>query len=127
MPGESEGPDAGGAGDGFPAPDAPRASVVFKRSLATGARGGARGHAVESRRSRNRNGRGRGGGSNPGRGELARGGRGRRKSDRSSLTTRKGSTEGSVSARRSLPLITMIVAKSVIRSCCHLATHCDSF
>ena len=90
MPGESEGPDAGGAGDGFPAPDAPRASVVFKRSLATGARGGARGAAGESRRSRNRNGRGRGGGSNPGRGELARGGRGRRKSDGSDAARRRG-------------------------------------
>ena len=59
MPGESDA-DAGGAA----ATEAPRASVVFKRSLAVGERGGARGHAVRSS-PRNR----RGGGSNPGRGK----------------------------------------------------------
>jgi alkylated DNA repair dioxygenase AlkB len=70
MPGEIDGIDT------F---DAPRASVVFKRSLAVGKGGGTRGHAVTTRvtaprgpgaGNRNR----RGGGSNPARGGGARGG-----------------------------------------------------
>jgi alkylated DNA repair dioxygenase AlkB len=70
MPGEIDGIDV------F---DAPRASVVFKRSLAVGKGGGTRGHAVTTRvtaprgpgaGNRNR----RGGGSNPARGGGARGG-----------------------------------------------------
>lgn len=68
--------------DGINVFDAPRASVVFKRSLAVGKGGGTRGHAVTTRGdaprgpgagNRNR----RGGGSNPARGGGARGGRGR--------------------------------------------------
>ena len=68
MPGEIDGETL----------DAPRASVVFKRSLAVGKGGGTRGHAVTTRvaapapgaGNRNR----RGGGSNPTRGGGARGG-----------------------------------------------------
>ena len=65
--------------DGIDTVDAPRASVVFKRSLAVGKGGGTRGHAVTTRGTaprgpgagnRNR----RGGGSNPARGGGARGG-----------------------------------------------------
>ena len=78
MPGES---DVRGDAN---ASDAPRASVVFKRSLATGKRGGARGHAVGGGEKKNAssgkirgNRRRGGGGSSSGRGVRARGGRGR--------------------------------------------------
>ena len=78
MPGES---DVRGDAN---ASDAPRASVVFKRSLATGKRGGARGHAVGGGEKKNAssgkirgNRRRGGGGSSSGRGVPARGGRGR--------------------------------------------------
>ena len=74
MPGEND-----TRGDASDASDAPRASVVFKRSLATGKRGGARGHAVgggEKKKNRGNRNRG-GGGSSPGRGVPARGARAR--------------------------------------------------
>ena len=78
MPGES---DVRGDAN---ASDAPRASVVFKRSLATGKCGGARGHAVGGGEKKNAssgkirgNRRRGGGGSSSGRGVRARGGRGR--------------------------------------------------
>ena len=75
MPGEND-----TRGDASDASDAPRASVVFKRSLATGKRGGARGHAVgggDKKKNRKRNRDRGGGGSSPGRGVPARGARAR--------------------------------------------------
>ena len=75
MPGEND-----VRGDASDASDAPRASVVFKRSLATGKRGGARGHAVgggDKKKNRKRNRDRGGGGSSPGRGVPARGARAR--------------------------------------------------
>jgi len=75
MPGEND-----VRGDASDASDAPRASVVFKRSLATGKRGGARGHAVgggDKKKNQKRNRDRGGGGSSPGRGVPARGARAR--------------------------------------------------